>query len=250
MLSQSLAHPVIVFNFGTTGAGPVTELLHLRQLLAQGLGPDLLLIEVLPPLLAGQASTQEAPWWDTWPVPWYTYRHDLLDRWLPVLVPYAARKDWLYRMDDSGWTPGPAKPPSPERYQAAVERTRREYAVYFQSFQLQQEPCQAVREALELCRRRHIRAGLVLMPEASLFRSWYAPSAWDQVTGFLGRLEQEFGVLIVNARTWIPDEEFSDGHHLLLGGADHFTDRLGREVLTPLLTSVVARSPDRATAED
>src|SRR5262245_57394681 len=45
--------PLLVFNFGIPGAGPLTELLTLRRLLAGGTRPDHVLIEVLPPLLAG-----------------------------------------------------------------------------------------------------------------------------------------------------------------------------------------------------
>src|SRR5262249_40283015 len=54
-LREALDFPVVVFNFGIPAAGPLTELLTLKRLLREGLRPDLLLIEVLPPQLAGQA---------------------------------------------------------------------------------------------------------------------------------------------------------------------------------------------------
>jgi hypothetical protein len=41
--------PVAVFNFGIPAAGPLTCRLTLERLLADGLRPDLVLIEVLPP---------------------------------------------------------------------------------------------------------------------------------------------------------------------------------------------------------
>ena len=33
----------------------------------------------------------------------------------------------------------------------------------------------------------------------------------------------------------LPDDAFNDGHHMLARGAEAFTDRLGREVVAPIL---------------
>src|SRR5438445_5917624 len=46
-LTRDLHCPVVVSNFGISGAGPFSELLHLRRLLGQRVRPNLLLIEVL-----------------------------------------------------------------------------------------------------------------------------------------------------------------------------------------------------------
>src|SRR5437879_4963703 len=51
VMGSRLGRPVTVFNFGMVGAGPITQLVDLKRLLAQGIRPDLLVIEVLPPLL-------------------------------------------------------------------------------------------------------------------------------------------------------------------------------------------------------
>ena len=37
----------------------------------------------------------------------------------------------------------------------------------------------------------------------------------------------------VDAREWLPDSSFSDGHHMLRPGAELFSDRLNREVIAP-----------------
>src|SRR3954470_1530959 len=51
LLARELGRPVVVYNFGVPTAGPVTHLLHLRRLLADGVRPDLLLVEVMPSFL-------------------------------------------------------------------------------------------------------------------------------------------------------------------------------------------------------
>src|SRR5260370_31651357 len=54
--------PAVVFNFGVSGGGPLLELLCLERLLADGIRPDLLFVEILPPVfnLAGRYSLDEA----------------------------------------------------------------------------------------------------------------------------------------------------------------------------------------------
>ena len=52
---------------------------------------------------------------------------------------------------------------------------------------------------------------------------------------------------MIDAREWVPDVGFSDGHHLLPAGATTFTDRLGREALIPLLRN---DSPQLLTRPD
>ena len=50
-------------------------------------------------------------------------------------------------------------------------------------------------------------------------------------------LAREYGVSVVDARAWVPDDGFMDGHHLLPEGATTFTKRLGTEVLQPMLAA-------------
>jgi hypothetical protein len=55
-LSRATGRPTVLFNFGMVGAGPLVELVVLRRLLAEGVRPDLLLVEVLPPLFNRRAA--------------------------------------------------------------------------------------------------------------------------------------------------------------------------------------------------
>src|SRR5947209_3513628 len=45
-LSEQMGRPVVLFNMGLTGAGPITNLLNLRRLLNEGVRPDLVVLEV------------------------------------------------------------------------------------------------------------------------------------------------------------------------------------------------------------
>jgi hypothetical protein len=67
------------------------------------------------------------------------------------------------------------------------------------------------------------------MPEGSEFRSWYTPAMQAGIDSFLEQLSRAHRVPLIDARTWVPDEDFQDAHHLVAPGADTFTDRLARE---------------------
>jgi hypothetical protein len=70
-----------------------------------------------------------------------------------------------------------------------------------------------------------------MMPEASWFRALLPAAGERQVQKLIDELKREFGVPVIDARAWVPDDEFRDGHHLVAAGAARFTDRYGREVM-------------------
>jgi hypothetical protein len=263
-LRKALDFPVAVFNFGIPAAGPVTELLTLKRLLREGLRPDLLLIEVLPPQLAGQAPVAggelawlpvsrlklvdlallerygtngglRQAWWEAWPFPWYSQREALLSHVAPGWLPAHQRQDWFFSIDDSGWVNHPIDGLTAQRYRQGVAQARQTYQGPLAGFRLGGPSATALPELLDLCRRRGIPSVIVLMPEGSEFRGWYTANAWAQIDGYLSGLARRHEVPVVNARDWIGDEHFSDSHHLLPTGAALFTQRLGRTTVLPLL---------------
>jgi hypothetical protein len=247
-VERALAGPdgaPLVFNFGLPGAGPLTELLALRRLLRRGVRPDLLLVEVLPPVLAGQVRVGDfahmdparlwhadlplaerylpqepsrAGWWAGWPVPCHSHRLAIVSVLSPGLLPMPMRLDWLRDIDDSGWVDLPVFGAEPQRRRQATDKVHREYAYYLDGFRLGGPNPLALCELLDLCRQEGIPAVLVLMPEGSAFRGWYAPSAWAEVEGFLGEVGRDYGVDVIDAHSWLPDEDFADSHHLLPEG--------------------------------
>jgi hypothetical protein len=262
-LARQLGRPVVVFNFGLVGAGPLTELLTLRRLLADGVRPDVLLVEVLPPLLAGQVPCFEVEriqasvcrlrgqefslleryggrsrrelrrdWATTWLLPCYYHRLALVSQVFPSLLFYADRLDGFRGINDSGDLPPVYGAEQSRRALAAAER---EYSGYLTDFRLGGPAPHALEEILQTCRRHGIRAALVLMPEGPAFRSWYHGRSWPQVREFLDGLSRRTATPLFSAREWLSEGDFVDSHHMLPRGRDCFTERLGREVLAPLL---------------
>ena len=249
-LGRAVGGPAVVYNFGLTGAGPLAELLTLRRLLARGVRPDLLLVEVLPALLSERCDEKErfpalrlwrddlpllerygarrrADWWMAQPVPWYEHRFAILSRLLPQLLPDALRQDWAWCCDDAGWVRSDSQP-TPTQRQAAEEHARQEYAYLLADFRPGEPACRALREVLDVCRRENVPAALVLMPEATTFRAMYSPQSRARTDALLADLGRDCGVRVIDAREWVADDDFWDPHHLRGPGAVTFTERLGR----------------------
>jgi hypothetical protein len=272
-LAQELGAPCVVFNFGVTGAGPVTQLLHLKRLLAEGVRPDLLLVEVLPPLLGGQhpqplevhwlgpqrvwlgelsflkgygfpVKQIRREWWQGWPLPWYTQRFNVLSQVAPAWLPWQLRKDWFRTIDASGSADCPVPAGTPQQYRQAVERARSEYTPYLTGFRLGGPTCQALRDLLGLCRRQRIGTAMVMMPEGAAFRSLYPPAVWAEIHGYLTGLSREFEAPLIDARRWVADGDFCDSHHLRPHGAAVFSQRLAGD----LVGLVRARASSSVTA--
>jgi hypothetical protein len=83
---------------------------------------------------------------------------------------------------------------------------------------------------LACCRRERIPVVLILTPESSEFRSWYTPACWMATANLLDELRATYGVEILDARSWLEDDDFFDGHHHDVSGATKFTTRLLAEV--------------------
>jgi hypothetical protein len=236
---------------------------------------------VLPPLLAGQVPPAELDrarlptarlrldelgrveaysgglreglrweWWRAWAAPPYHHRIEILSGVWPSAVHYQHRQNGYRQMDASGWVPYPHPDVSPGFRRRATEAGREEYTPYLRGYRLGGPAAMGLCEVLEVCQRERLPAALLLMPEGPVFRSWYPPGAWEQVSAFLGGLSRRYAVPVINARAWMAEEDFADSHHLLPAAAAAFSGRLGREALVPLLAGAVpSRSRDEGTIE-
>lgn len=264
-LSDHLGHPATVYNFGIPGAGPFTELVCLKRLLAEGIRPDLTLVEVLPPMLAGQTPCfdlgqypadrlwrREVPlverytqdifpeqallvdWWRAWCAPAYAHRFPILRATCPRFVPREGRGHLFAAFDAQGWNVMPDQARTAERHESALKTARDEYEYLLTGFQLGGASCQALEELLETCRQSGLKAALVVMPEGDVFRSWYPAETWRQIDDYLQALSGRFAVPLINGREWVSDQQFLDSHHLLASGAETFSQRLS-ESTAPLI---------------
>jgi hypothetical protein len=239
--------------------------------LAEGVRANLLLVEVAPPFLAGQPGAEkeldilppsrlwltEMPileqyagratgvrraWWRANVVPWYGYRFAVVSRIVPRWLPMQLQENFGDGLDGCGWAPLPISRPTPEAYHRALEATQRHFGGCLAGFRLGGSSCAGLRDLLALCRSERIPVALVLMPESSDFRAWYPAAARVEIRTFLAGLTREFAAPVIDARDWVADADFSDGHHLLADGATIFSERLGPDVLR-LLTAA-----DRSSA--
>jgi hypothetical protein len=256
--------PAVVFNFGLPGAGPVAHLLYLRRLLADGHRPDLLILEVLPPLLADlpdgpleariitgdvlsraevatvagygfPAQRVRDQWTRAALVPAYVHRFKLVARLFPSAVPWQLRYDWGRTLDPNGWNPADMPDVSDEQRARGVASTVAEYRAVVRHDLPAGPAADALRDTLALCRAEDIPVALVILPETTAFRGLYPPGVEAKLMRFLAGLTAEFGCTLTDARAWLPDDAFLDGHHLLRPGATVFTDRLTTELVLPFL---------------
>jgi hypothetical protein len=244
----------VVFNLARGGSSPLLHLVTLRRLLADGARPDGVLLEIFPPSLVEpetgatlpKTTLRDFPVLCRYPVSRETYADFLRDRAVPL---YAHRSGILAECAPAGLAPrGPwvrrlwdprggewraiSEGVTPQQRRDLTADARRRYFRKLQNFRVAPGADSALRALLTLCRERGIGVVLFLMPESSEFRSWYPPPARERLSAYLASLRRDYGTPLIDARSWIPDDDFWDGHHLLRGGAAAFTQRFAAEVLS------------------
>jgi hypothetical protein len=238
----------LVFNYAFVGAGPVRQHVCLEGLLREGVRPTACILEVMPAFL----GLAEESWLRVEGLAW----HDLavlgdddpghVRRWLwSRLTPaHTHRHGFLGQMttnespwdglDACGWwRPFARESVSPTEYRHGLKIARAQYERCLGRFAISPERERALEELVRRCREAGMATVLVTMPEAEAFRGWYSPQAEDAVVACLTRLSRHYAVPWIDARAWLPDDCFLDGHHLLRPGADTFTRRFAVEALGP-----------------
>jgi hypothetical protein len=211
--------------------------IHPTELLAAA---DLPLVE----LLAGEANPNlRREWWLAHCFPWSTHREELLRRWAHFLVPGERRNLAVWGVGPCGDLPLYQEQRSAKRTPQALERARAFSDQLSTDFRLGGVNCLALHLLLEACRADGVPVVLVVMPEGPCYRSWEPESLYRQTFEWLESLRREYGVGLVNALTWLDEDEFSDSHHLLRAGAEKLTRRLEREAILPRLQGAAPPSP-------
>lgn len=248
-------HRLHAFNLAVPGAGPFAQWTFLQRLFHAKIRPKLVLLEILPILLEDKTDGPRERIWMRmnqltrrekqefvrlgWPaenldsnelsLPWVDYRLPILSRTLPSFIPPKSAVDWSRTNDAHGWDVIAEDDYSAERTDKAKAIARKEYEVLLKNLNFGGASIQALQASIHECRARGIEVHLILMPESTTFRSWYGPRVNERLLNLLHSLDAP----LTDAREWIPDHEFIDGHHLYQSGAKRFTERLTREVVIP-----------------
>jgi hypothetical protein len=245
----------LVFNFSINGAGPELELMTLRRLLADGFRPAHVVLEVLPPLLHQDESYNEElmlninrlgvqdlrsllpfsshpqllsrRWLRSRMLPCITFRHWLVMHYAHSLIHIDPERpqDWR-NLDRLGWEVYPRQHVDADEYARGFRFAADEYAEPLRRFEVTPRADRMVRAVIDLCRREGIAVSLLLMAEGSDFRALYSKAARVSVRDYTARLCREYAIGVIDAREWMPDDAFFDGHHLLPGSAAVFSMRL------------------------
>jgi hypothetical protein len=245
----------MLFNFGLIGSGPQHQLLMMRRLLADGVRPDSVVLEVWPSFLSNvlqpiDARRLRAGEWDyaaryhpgaseddwrrdRWVLP-YAHRAFLLSLAAPGWLPGVARCDAGWEgLDGWGWRPGLSEPPG------GWDRRVPCYAEAFhgpilRNFVPHPDAEPGLREFLEVCRGAGVPVTLTRLPESSIFRSWYAPATEAAFAGLVGSMQRDYGSGWIDARDWMDDRWLPDEFHLSQQGAALFTRAFADRVLPAL----------------
>jgi hypothetical protein len=265
-LSADAGKPAIVYNLGRMGGGPIAESIYLQRLLADGIRPTLLLVEVPPYILSREGSAHEAeslqvgpldpkerdllhafgeeaeeglPRWVDRSVPVYSRRRVILYKLTPSLlgrdVRSTCRLQWWRQLNASGWSPL-ERPGSHQEIEDAHMRSAGPLIAKLQGVALGNDlpACRALEHVVQLAQHERIPVALVVMPEGPRLRQAYPENSWERIWAYL----QDFGTRhhcpVINGRDWVEGKHFADPDHLGPTGAKQFTERLGREHLRPI----------------
>jgi len=251
-----------MFNFGIPTSGPYLERVWLDRLLAKGMKPDLLLIEVLPmhynarrspPDLRGldgarlsvgemakMPKTVESVmgpcrrWLVGRVIPSHRHQAELRERLgIDADAPRLPRHDASQMIDAFGFQPRTFPPEQAARLRRL---SHVQYDSCYSEFELSVPQAKQLHASLELCRANGIRPAILLAPEGSEFRELVTPAMEQATQRMLTECRERYGAVVIDARAWMLDPEFFDMHHLTPWGARLFSERLAREAIVPMLS--------------
>lgn len=219
----------VAFNACVAGGGVLTQRALLERLLADGVRPRCVVLEVMPAFLAdpdaeddhleasrlslAEADAALAAGVRSGSLAWSW----LVGRLRP---PAPAGHD----RDPHGWKRRLSVPP--ERREALVTMNLHQYRRALAGTTLCPRRSAALMALVRRCRAEGIEVVLYLGPEHSRMR---AASRAD-LAGLLAE-GRRLGARVCDARDWLPDDAFHDAHHPAIDGADALSARFAAEVL-------------------
>jgi hypothetical protein len=263
--------PPLLHNCSVLASGPIRELQTFQRLLDEGIQPDYLFVEAWSLYLVQRCDWWEEAYIrvkDLRPVDWsilsycpdlkpvlrhqllenllapgYAFRQSLLEHWAPYLPQPRNASEfacWSWtdpkrRHIEDGWIdpPGEPHPPRPGSLEAGAWPLG--MRAFCDPFEVHPPADCALRELLRLATERGIRTFLVLCPDPSVVRGPAGMDTWEANRAYLEEISRTYGVPVLDTRSWVPDEEFTDFAHIAKSAVEAYTRRFGRKILEPLL---------------
>jgi len=252
----------LIFNFGMSGAGVYRQSVNLRRILADGIQPQRVCIELMGPLMdrtwelfagdpqlavrarrdeldelcrhSDDPQTIRAAWKESRLNPFYKFGMRLPGQTLAlrlVPIPGIGRLE-THENDKWGWIKGVPKSTTPDRYIKGLHAAVHEFVGDFtKNYAISKIVDHDMRAMIDLCRQKGIQIVLLRMPEAPDFQAYYSPEANAALAKYVDDLSSEYRVPVINARSWFPDStSFLDGHHLNAEAGKQFTVRFYDEL--------------------
>ena len=253
----------LLFNFGLAGSSPVQMRSCLARLRADGVQPDVLMVELLLASLTTDVSVDflcapsaakltaadlrrlepqlddPAALWRLWRAarldPWQAQRLVIASHVVPDVLPWNQRLDHYWKsVDRFGFDAFPllkADEARPERLAVA----RDVYARAARAERVSGTADRALRALVADCRASGTPIAFFLTPESPTFRSWYTPQSRAALTAYARALADELGCPVFFPPDDFAEDDFADGHHLLPAAAARFTRHLTEKHIKPWL---------------
>jgi hypothetical protein len=258
--------PLAAYNFAIPSAGPLHEYQYVCDMLDAGIRPSLLVVEILPPLfnaphshLFSEEEWGVADWMDLHQFRrmhrYFARPGRKLGQWIEARLAPAC----VYRRALQGWAEWLTLPPEErqsvpyvhddwgcrrpsdltDKQRDSCVTMAGDYVPSLGHFRLGAGPVRALRDLLKRCHRERIAVVLVLMPESSVFRGWYRSECLMAMSQLLTEVHATTGVPVIDARLWLDDSDFTDGHHPEESGTGKFTARLIAELAALAKTDLI-----------
>jgi hypothetical protein len=259
---------LLVYNFSDLGAGPMLEQLFLRRILARGVRPSMVLLDIAPMSLAsGLGVTSEEVRLDQSRLTWkemrtvagsYGFRGKPYGKWLKAhAIACVSKQEELHEAlgIDTPLSPGltfegdpfgfaPYATPREDARVAGIRDHLARFGPQLKGSHVAAGPARAIRELVDLCRSAGLPFAVIYMPECSGLRKLYTPEFLAEFDRFVADLRREGDFELIDAREWVADAGFWDGHHLHYVGAEAFSARFAQEAV-PVLRRQIEASGDQ-----
>jgi hypothetical protein len=257
--------PISVLNAAVTAGDAVAIKFLTDKLLAAGVRPAIVVIEVLPETISRRNAwlrfhlARQFHWPDVWksiPDAWRSNElaHLLSSRIVPLYLFRSEFQQWAYnaldlsfkatnfQFDRASNTPPPAQtePNELELSRARIVTARKR----IRDFKIGGLAAQSLENLI--MRYREVGTGVVLLavPLPTQYRNEYSPPVDAAFLNYMRRLREKYTAEFFDSRHRVPDHFFKARYYLTADGQTYFSQLVAREVLLPLLTRERNRPPE------